>query len=207
MDKDEIKQFLYEHIKSSIKGDIKPLLKDKCGDEEIGGYFAVIVLVFTLIEYLGRLRYNNTGTKDGSKHATWWIRKYMGKCNKRYSKIGGVLFDMYRHGTVHTREPKQYLFTLTSGFAWEIVKNERQTEHLKIYKGRNFVISLNQLAEDLEFAIDYFWTDLKDSTAIEKKFVKAFLKLKTPQWVPSLKREKKYLKKDLEILEKELIPW
>src|SRR5260370_28826239 len=102
MNKEEIKKFLYEDIKSSINGDIKTLLKDKCGDEDVGGYFAVLMLVFTLIEYLGRLRYNNAKMKNGSQHAIWWIRKYMGKCNKRYTKIGGILFDMYRHGTVHT---------------------------------------------------------------------------------------------------------
>lgn len=212
LSREQIKTFLFDHIRRSINTDIKPLLKEKCDEEEIGGYFAVPGLVFTLIEYLGRLRYGYVREDRGSIRAVWWIKKYLGDVNKRYKKTGGLLFDMLRHGPIHTREPKKYLFALNKGFTWEIVKAERNREHMFLPNGRNFVISLDQLVEDLESAIDNFWKDLDASTKLQIKFSNAYWKMRKPQWVPWLlnrrnKNHKRYLRKEFEYIKKELRPW
>src|SRR5258708_6776031 len=199
----QTRRVLYSDNRNSIDQDIKPLLKDKNDYETIGGFFAVIVLVFTLIEYLGRLRYGNSTGKDGARDATKWVREYMGRSNSRYSEIGGLLIDMFRNGTVHVRIPKQYLLTLNSGFGWEIVKNERQSDHLKLKGGRTLVISLNQLVTDLEKAIDLYWEELNALDDIEQIFLDTYYALRTPVMINDLIEKKEYLKKDLEIIQKE----
>lgn len=195
---------LYSDLRNSIDQDIKPLLKDKNEQQTIGGYFAIVVIVFTLIEYLGRLRYGNQTRKNGTRDATKWMRKYMGKCNNRYVDISGLLVDMFRHGTVHIREPQQYLYAVNLGFGWKLTKNEDQQDHLKILKGKYLVISLNQLVQDLEKAIDLYWDDLNNSDQIEEIFRNTYHELKMPKLVSSLPA---YLKNDFDIIKKELIPW
>ncbi len=203
----KIKSILINDIQRSIKTDVKPLLKEENIDGEIGGYFAVPLLALTLIEYLGRLRYGCTKEGDGSKYAQLWIKKYMARSNIRYKKIGGLIYDMFRHGTVHKREPKQYLFTKNSGMGWIIVKGERQLEHLTLPNGRTLLFSLDQMIIDLENAIEYFYSDLESSQIIRTKFSNSYKKLRKPQWVPWLNRRKRYLKKDLQIIKGELKSW
>lgn len=217
MELDQIKIFLFNHIKRSIQTDIRPLLKNGCAGEVIGGYFAVPVLVFTLIEYLGRLRYgyikegvSRRNKWSGSNCAIWWIKRYMGASNKRYRKLGGLIYDMFRHGTVHSRQPKQYLFNLYKGFGWEIRKGDRQEWNLGVRLGRWFELSLDQLVSNLETGVDLFWADLESSSIIRSKFSNAYRTMKKPQWIPYItgkKGRKKYLHSDLIFISREVKSW
>lgn len=200
----------------SIATDIRPLLKEKSEGQEIGGYFAIPILILTLVEYLGRLRYGyikeKPGKRDkrkwsGSSCAVWWMKKYLGSKNPRYKKLSGLLYDMFRHGAVHRRQPKIYLYNLYKGFGWEIQKAKNKDLHLQVKSGKWFELSLDQLVDDLELGIDKFYSDLESSDVLRKKFSNAYEHMKKPQWVPYLKYKKKYLVKDFEFLSPEIKGW
>ena len=63
----------------------------------------LMLLVFTYIDLLGYLY------KGYSKsiYAVEFIRKYLGRIDKRYVEVGGLLYYALRHGMVHLATPKR----------------------------------------------------------------------------------------------------
>lgn len=202
-DKEFIENFINNHIVKSIKNDIRPLLKTKNEDGEIGGYFAVPVLVFTLVEYLGVLYAGKDSKKSGSEKAVTFIRKYFGQINLRYEEIGGLLYDMFRHGSVHEREPKHYIYPDNNAFGWELAKDEKELKHLTIDKGFHLVLSIDDLYDDLLKSVQLFSYDLKRSIGLRAKFIGAYNQMKKPKKVTLIKR-RKYIKDDFQIIKKEI---
>ncbi|MCK5560440.1 MAG: hypothetical protein KAJ51_07585, partial [Thermoplasmata archaeon] len=64
---------------------------------ETGGHFSTIRLIFCYIDVFGFL-YKG---KNSSINSIEFIKDYMGHELNRYSEIPGLLYSIYRHGTVH----------------------------------------------------------------------------------------------------------
>lgn len=89
-------------IRGSIEQDVLPSMNQ---GEEAGGYFSSIRLIFCYIDVFGYFYCN----KPGSKSAVSFISNFMGRDLVRYREIPGLIYSIYRHGTVHNFKPKGFI--------------------------------------------------------------------------------------------------
>jgi len=89
-------------IESSIDDDISPALHR---GKARAGYYSCIRLIFCYSDIFGALLENEVSSKSAVK----FIREYFGKVNPRYIDVAGILYSIFRHGTVHTFEPKRFI--------------------------------------------------------------------------------------------------
>lgn len=114
MNKDEICEYLEEDLKKSIFNDVKPIIQPH---EKEGGYFGVSRLVLCYVDYLGALYigYNGETDRSGRKKistvnkAKSYIKHVLSKVDPLYESYGDLLYEMYRHGTVHLYQPKTFI--------------------------------------------------------------------------------------------------
>ncbi len=135
---------------------IKVIKEDLKIHEEHGyGHFVDCCSIFCLIDFLGSVVY---GGKATSRKALDYMRNYF---PSNYGWCSALLYDMYRHGTVHELKPKSYRLGADS-LSWCLVVGDSQEfrrEHLKVFQGdydsNKYVIVVNlfQLADDLELSL------------------------------------------------------
>jgi hypothetical protein len=79
-----------------------------------GGVFGVPRLVLAYVDYLGTLYHGYDGSVDTrtgrrifskTKYAKTFLVEVFGVVHKDYKRYGELLYDIYRHGTVHLYEP------------------------------------------------------------------------------------------------------
>lgn len=95
-----------------------------------------------------------------------FIKKYFGKVNPKYEKIGGLFYTVYRHGLIHDFHPKRFNYN-NLNYEWCIYQENPET-HLTVFKTsepkeRKIPISLIQLYKDLKEAIRYYFIDLENN--------------------------------------------
>lgn len=147
----------------SANTDIVPIIQPS---RPAGGYFGVPRMVFCYVNFLGLLysgwrgeKYKR-GTKKGEKRdfgtsgqAKKYIKEVMGKVDKLYKRHAGLLYDVYRHGTVHIYSPKKMASRVKpkTTIEWLIYKGDR--ESWQYYE--NKAIKLRHL-EVIEWSKDRF---------------------------------------------------
>jgi len=127
MTKAGIDDYLLNDLKALIKENVDPCLQ--IGVKTRSGFFSVPELVLTCVDYLGALYvgWNNEKAKNGrpiftsSSKAEEYLRDVFGQVFSEYKIRGDLLWEIYRHGTVHLNEPK----TLQNGakrISWYLFK-------------------------------------------------------------------------------------
>lgn len=181
----------------SINTDIYPIIQP---NRPGGGYFGVPRMVFCYIDTLGLLFAGWNGKKDKSrnkkidfattKKAKDFIREVFAQIDELYRINGDLLYDMYRHGTVHIYSPKKLASKEFPDrtIEWLIYKGGREQwdyyedkavkfRHLKIirWEENRFIlpISIVVLYKDLLTAINLYRKMLyEDKTGdLTKKFL------------------------------------
>ncbi|MBI2600462.1 hypothetical protein HYW42_00760 [Candidatus Daviesbacteria bacterium] len=166
---------------TSINTDISPIIQP--GRPE-GGYFGVPRMVFCYIDFLGLLYSGWSGNKkkNGDKDdfatpqkAKIFIKKVLSHIDKLYEKHGDLLYDMYRHGTVHIYSPKKMVSRTDPNktIEWLLYKGDREQwdyyenkavkfQHLEIIKWEEdrfmLPVSIVVLYRDLLESIDLYRT-------------------------------------------------
>lgn len=179
----EAKEFLRGDLKESIKNDIYPILQPEKEEE---GYFGVACLVLCYIDFLGALYGGwkaemfpkNKKFPEGrkkiatSEKALCFIRKVLGSVDPQYQAQDNadLLYEMYRHGTVHLYAPK-VLKRNGRELRWLLYKGHREARKIvdrRALKLRHMQpiesdavsdwlpVSINCLYDDLRAAIDEF---------------------------------------------------
>ena len=92
------------NLLTAINNDLVKVLRfhSKVG----GGFHSIPREAFCYIDYLGSLRY---GPPSQSKKAISYIENYLGKINNRYVGVGRLIYELWRHGTVHEFDPKSLI--------------------------------------------------------------------------------------------------
>ncbi len=162
------------NIKNQIDTDFFPII-----NRTKHSYFAILLLVFSLTDYLGSL-YKGT---NSSRNAVSFVREFFSKSNIAYEDCAGILYFIYRHGTVHQRIPKLTQLRSKGGkMSWYITKNV-PNRHLRGFKMSNnsakgLVISMKSLILDLKKAVEEYEKDLlantPSATILRKNFSKAY---------------------------------
>ena len=152
-------------------GEIEKTLREEARDRTEGGFFYTgLRHVFAEIDGLGKLYAGERGTKNTADNAIQFANDYLGRVDKRYRVLYGLLVDMYRHGLAHTHLTKSVKFRnranrwVTIGWAMTDEKAHRHW-HLSIeqVEARFYRIWLHvpKLVDDTLKAITAFRSDLQ----------------------------------------------
>jgi len=155
--------YLRSHLKQSVINDFSVASSAYISDSQntqVGkGFFALLRILFPTITFLGTL-YKG---KDYSTNAIAFMNRYLGRVNPKYRKVSDIIYNVYRHGLMHTQMPKMVkIGTRLTG--WSITYNT--SDHLRVRTlGTNALISIcpQRLYEDLLRAIEFFITDINNA--------------------------------------------
>lgn len=154
---------------------------------------------------MGYLRYGS----NTSENAIKYIEKYFSKADIKYKHIGKLLYEMWRHGTVHEFAPKalkhsRYKYII----AWQTnneSKKENRECHLECFKVQGYQdiyllnINLFELVDNLIFSIKELTSELKMNSILAKEVQITFNKLLIPIRIKDLPKKGKRIKRNLNL--------
>lgn len=111
MTTDEIVGYLKGDLLKSIRNDVDPILRH---GPKTGGFFAVTRLVLCYVDYLGALangwphgcNFERWRHRDTTTPAIAFLANYFPENDSPYKKRPRLIYNIYRHGTVHLYAPK-----------------------------------------------------------------------------------------------------
>lgn len=168
---------------TAINTDISPIIQP--GKPE-GGYFGVPRTVLCYVDVLGLLYsgWNGKKNKHGDKvdfatpeKAKAFIKKVLSQIDGLYEKNGDLLYDMYRHGTVHLHSPKKMVSRTdpSKSIEWLIYKGDR--EQWEYYENRSVKFRHLEIIEwekdrfMLPVSIVILYRDLLEAIDLYRKMV------------------------------------
>lgn len=201
MEYPKIKSYLDEFVKARIEGVLRPLMEE--GSTATGAAFfavpfAFMTLFFCYVEFLGYLYSGGEKDRRLSKNAVDFLRIYFGEADPKYKKVGGLLYHIYRHGTVHELKPKRIQLQDGTTVGWEIVSGTGQLSDPLHLTGFNLgeavrlKVSENSLCNDLASAVDIYYKHLCTDRLLRKNFEDAVKKLRVPDTEAKI-RNKNYI--------------
>ena len=140
----------------------------------------MMVLIFIHINLLG---YLHSG-KDRTSDAVAFLRKYLGMVDPKYKEVGGLLYDLLRHGWIHRFVPKRLKLDNGRILDFQYTNNMNREQHLimvEIQGAKKLRISVSLLYKDLLSAIDLFADDIHYNQDSSDVFQKAFEKRRNPE--------------------------
>jgi hypothetical protein len=199
----QIIEYLEKDLLVAINNDLIAVLKYH--EDGVGGFHSIPREVFCYIDYIAALRYG----ENSSINARRFIEKYLGDTNVRYKHLGKLLYEMWRHGTVHEFDPKRLKHSSKKySVGWQTNNDARKEEracHLECFKvfGTNdrFLLNVNlfQLVDDFVHGIQLFIAELKKSSSIRSKCQKNYTEISRQISVKDLKKCGKGIKRSLNL--------
>jgi hypothetical protein len=166
--------YLEHNLSRVIRNDLVAVLQFH-EKQEISGFHSVAREVFCYIDYLGSIF---RGPPAESEKAISFIETYMTKADRRYKQIGRLIYEMWRHGTVHEFDPKILKHSRRKYSIGWLTNNSsapvNRACHLECFKKQNiedkYVIAMNlfELVDHLMFALKAFIDQLKRSKALAR---------------------------------------
>lgn len=168
---------------NSAEFDIKPIIQPNTPE---GGYFGVVRSVLCYIDYLGALYEGYDGrSKFGNgtqklatpEKAKKFIKEILGVVDESYKLNGELLYEMYRHGTVHLYRPHRLKNSNGRVLFWLTYKGSREywthyehkaikVRHLQILKWKNkeyaLPVSIICLYEDLIESVQLYFEKIEN---------------------------------------------
>ncbi len=149
----------------------------------------LMLLIFTYIDLMGYLY------KGSSKsiYAVEFIREYLGKVDRRYSEVGGLLYDAIRHGMVHLSTPKRMKLQDGKILDFLFSRSGQREEYLKIVKYPEMqrtgarvdiyrlTLDLPLLYKDLISAINKYIEGVRREQVLSDVFEEAFGARRKPE--------------------------
>ena len=125
---------IFHDLTDSATHDIAPIIQPTNPE---GGYFGVPRMVFCYVDFLGLLysgwsgKKKQNGDKDNfatPKKAKKFIKEVLSQVDGLYGEHGNLLYDMYRHGTVHIYSPKKMRSRANPNktIEWLLYKGDRE---------------------------------------------------------------------------------
>lgn len=196
-----IGDYLKGDLTASIRNDIGPMIRP---DRPEGGYFGVCRMVLCYVDYLGALYQGYQGKKDKksgrliiaeSSKAKSFLKEVFCEIDPSYRERAELLYETYRHGTVHLYQPK-VLEDNGRRLEWLVYKGDRESwvyvgsraikvRHLQPLEFEPstwlFPISIVCLYSDLIKAIDVYQRKLGEDPALVDRFVTTWNVLVDPE--------------------------
>jgi len=190
MEEHEVINYLNTTIRNLIIDDIIDVVKFQSsrrkGRNE--GFFDVPRQVFCIVDFLGYLLIPPRANKghDTSYRAI----KFIETCfPERYKNIATLVYQQWRHDTVHTLLPKKYIvkkgnveIVLNWLSSRSFSKESLDIHMMPMYQKENrniitIVSNVNQLAEDLLISFDVFIKKIEHDFDLKKECIRRFNEL------------------------------
>ncbi len=191
----DVTSHLEKEFRAAIQNDLIALVEFHKGG--VGGFHSIPREVFCYIDYISAIRYGSNSTTNAIR----FIEDYMGKSNTRYRYFGRLLYEMWRHGTVHEFDPKRLRHSNNRySIGWQTnndsAKRERgyHLECFKVHESKDtFLLNVNlfELVENFFDSVSLLIDDLKRSTRIRNSCQRHYHKISRAQPVSELERSKK----------------
>lgn len=191
----DVADYLENDLLQAIQNDLVDVLKFH-EKKNISGFHSIPREVFCYIDYLGILL---EGPPASSKKAITFIEKYMAKADTKYKQYGKILYEMWRHGTVHEFDPKVIMHSQHKyKMGWQTnnsSKPHNRSCHLECFKmqgTRNeYVLHINlfELVEHLIFASRSLISALKRDHHFYQRGQKYFTEISQPMVVNEFQRK------------------
>jgi hypothetical protein len=192
----DVVDYLEEDLVAVINNDLLAVLKFHEGG--IGGFHSIPREVFCYIDYISVLRY---GPPNSSTKAIQFIEKYLGSTNVRYKHYGKLLYEMWRHGTVHEFDPKRLKHSSKKySIGWQTNNDsgkEQRACHLECFKVHGetdaFLLNANlfQLIDDFIRGVHILIAELKKSKTKRTKSQKHYTEISRRLSVKELPKNNK----------------
>lgn len=167
----------------SANTDIAPIIQPTRPE---GGYFGVPRAVLCYINFLGLLYDGWSGKKNDkgekidfgiSRQAKKYIKEILGQIDEFYITNGNLLYDLYRHGTIHIYSPKKMVSKKVrqKTIEWLIYKGDR--EDWQYYENKALKVRHLEVVEwetnryVLSVSISILYNDLIESIDLYKRMV------------------------------------
>lgn len=163
--KDQIKSIILE-IKESVRRDVEPVVKayqDKNNwiDGNVPGFWTIPRMIFPEIDGLGRLRFGRRSYSGSSKDAVNFMREYFPR--KEYKKISGFLYNVFRHGLLHSHYPKEMIiYGRNRGWSVSLKLLGTRSMHFKFFsisEKKDLILDAEEFYKDFLSAIDGYIQD------------------------------------------------
>ncbi len=199
----DIVSYLEKDFLAAINNDLVAVVKFHDGG--IGGFHSVPREVFCYIDYISAIRYGANSTAN----AIQFIEKYLGKTNVRYRHYGKLLYEMWRHGTVHEFDPKRLKHSSKKySVSWQTNNDSAKRErgyNLECFKvhGKNdaFLLNVNlfQLVDDFVQSVHMLIVELKKSKRIRMECQNNYNEISRQLSVKELAKKNKKTQRNLNL--------
>lgn len=171
-----------DYIKKPLEEIIAPLQRGEIIDPLLS-MDVIMVLIFIHIDLMGYLYTGDPSIYNQSRNAVKFIREYLGKIDDRYKEVGGLLYNMLRHGWIHRYTPKTLRLRDGTILGFQFSSDTDRQRHLgqivdsTIVKGaKHLNVSISLLYNDLLSALDLFAKDIRSKPQLSCVFEKALEK-------------------------------
>lgn len=188
---------------AAINNDLIAVLKFHEGG--IGGFHSVPREVFCYLDYISAIRYGENSTTNAIR----FIEKYLGKKNVRYKHYGKLLYEMWRHGTVHEFDPKRLKHSSKKySVGWQTNNDSGKEEracHLECFKvfgtSDTFLLNVNlfQLVDDFVGSVQALISELKQSKNKRVECQTSYTAISKQLSVKELAKKNKKTKRNLNL--------
>lgn len=189
--------YLGTDLHLAIQNDLVDVLKFH-EQKDISGFHSIPREVFCYIDYLGSLI---EGPPATSRKAIHFIEKYMVKADIEYKHYGKIIYEMWRHGTIHEFDPKVLIHSQRKDMiGWQTnnsSKPHNRSCHLECFKiegtKNQYLLHINlfELVDHLISALNSLISDLKKNHVLHQKVQMHFDKISKSVIVKELPRKSK----------------
>lgn len=154
-----------------------------------GGHMAVSREVFCYVDYLGTLAYGGEGNL--TENAVRYMETYFVKAKSAYSGKCWLIYNMWRHGTVHEIDAKVYR-SRAKHFELGWLANSDSHPHNRMWHlaclcnankrdAYFWTINLFELVDDLKASVKHFIRDLKSNPEMLERTRKNLENVRAPE--------------------------
>ena len=189
-----------ERVKRYFKEPLVEIMTPLLAGGDVPPLESMDVMMVLISIHINLLGYLYSG-KDKTPNAVEFLRKYLGMVDPRYKEVGGLLYDLLRHGWIHRFVPKRLKLDNGMILDFQYSFDTDRGRHLKMVEiqgAKRLNISVSLLYNDLLSAIDLFAKDIRNNQDLSKVFEGAFENRRKPEEENTL-RHKKY-NRDLDFI-------
>jgi len=181
-----------ERVKRHFKEPLVEIMTPLLAGGDVPPLEAMDVMMVLIAIHINLLGYLYSGNAETPK-AVEFLRKYFGMVDPRYEEVGGLLYDLLRHGWIHRFVPKRLKLNGGMILDFRYSNDTDRDQHLKMVEtqeAKRLRISVPLLYNDLLSAIDLFAKDIRNDQALSKVFEGAFENRRKPEEENALRRKK-----------------
>jgi len=193
------KKYLENHLLKSLENDFK--VAHRSFKRKNAGFFALPRIIFPYITFLGALY----GGEDKSSNAMEFMVEYLGRVDKVYKSLAGLIYIGYRHGLMHTNMPKLFVSN-RRWYGWHITHAPATVRNRDDFLTRSgsLIMYPHLFYKDLCKAIKFYISDFDDTNRqalLFENFKKSFIEMAKTQSVKETPKDsRRFLKKSLRYL-------